>query len=126
MGPLPAAEIERAVLTQVHQVLQAPEMIIAVWQANMASQERAAMDEPSIVVAMRQISAVWEHLFPAEQNRIMRLLIERVQLRDDGMDILWRDDSWPQFRRELERQPFVSEQRESTDRSEFDAMEVLT
>ncbi|MCG9022867.1 hypothetical protein LH417_07920 [Laribacter hongkongensis] len=93
MGPLPAAEIERAVLTQVHQVLQAPEMIIAVWQANMASQERAAMDEPSIVVAMRQISAEWEHLFPAEQNRIMRLLIERVQLRDDGMDILWHDDS---------------------------------
>lgn len=125
MGPLPAAEIERAVLTQVHQVLQAPEMIIAVWQASMASQERVAMDEPSIVVAMRQISAVWEHLFPAEQNRIMRLLIERVQLRDDGMDILWRDDSWPQFRRELERQPFVSEQRESTDPSEFDAMEVL-
>ena len=125
MGPLPAAEIERAVLTQVHQVLQAPEMIIAVWQASMASQERAAMDEPSIVVAMRQISAVWEHLFPAEQNRIMRLLIERVQLRDDGMDILWRDDGWPQFRRELERQPFVSEQRESTIPSEFDAMEVL-
>ncbi len=125
MGPLPAAEIERAVLTQVHQVLQAPEMIIAVWQVGMASQERAAMDEPSIVVAMRQISAVWEHLFPAEQNRIMRLLIERVQLRDDGMDILWRDDSWPQFRRELERQPFVSEQRESTDPSEFDAIEVL-
>jgi DNA invertase Pin-like site-specific DNA recombinase len=125
IGPLPAAEIERAVLTQAHQVLQAPEMIIAVWQASMASQERAAMDEPSIVVAMRQISAVWEHLFPAEQNRIMRLLIERVQLRDDGMDILWRDDSWPQFRRELERQPFVSEQRESTDPSEFDAMEVL-
>lgn len=125
MGPLPAAEIERAVLTQVHQVLQAPEMIIAVWQAGMASHERAAMDEPSIVVAMRQISAVWEHLFPAEQNRIMRLLIERVQLRDDGMDILWRDDGWPQFRRELERQPFVSEQRESTNPSEFDAMEVL-
>lgn len=125
MGPLPAAEIERAVLTQVHQVLQAPEMIIAVWQAGIASQERAAMDEPSIVVAMRQISAVWEHLFPAEQNRIMRMLIERVQLRDDGMDILWRDDSWPQFRREFERQPFVSEQRESTDPSEFDAIEVL-
>lgn len=125
MGPLPAAEIERAVLSQVHQVLQAPEMIIAVWQASMASHERASMDEPSIVVAMRQISAVWEHLFPAEQNRIMRLLIERVQLRDDGMDILWRDDGWPQFRRELERQPFVSEQRESNDRSEFDAMEVL-
>ena len=125
MGPLPAAEIERAVLTQVHQVLQAPEMIIAVWQAGMAMPERAAMDEPSILVAMRQISTVWEHLFPAEQNRIMRLLIERVQLRDDGLDIVWRDDSWAQFSRELERQPFVVEQRESVEPGEFDAAEVL-
>ena len=125
MGPLPAAEIERAVLTQVHQVLQAPEMIIAVWQAGMAIEERAGMDEPSVLVAMRQISAVWEHLFPAEQNRIMRLLIERVQLRDDGLDIIWRDDSWAQFRRELERQPFVSEQREAVGLEEFGAAEVL-
>ncbi len=110
MGPLPAAEIESAVLTQVHQVLQAPEMIIGVWQAGMALREKDAFDEPTVLVAMRQISTVWEHLFPAEQHRIMRLLIERVQLRADGLDIIWRDDSWHQFRRELERHPFVEEQ----------------
>ena len=112
MGALPAAEIESAVLTQVHQILQAPEMIIGVWQASMALRDRDAFDEPTILVAMRQISTVWGQLFPAEQHRIMRLLIERVQLRDDGLDIIWRDDSWHQFRRELERHPFVEEQRD--------------
>ena len=41
----------------------------------------------------------------------MRLLIERVQLHEDGLDIIWCDDSWQRFCRELERHQFVVEQR---------------
>jgi site-specific DNA recombinase len=33
-------------------------------------------------------------LFPAEQQRITRLLIERVQLHGHGLDIVWREDGW--------------------------------
>ena len=87
-------------------------MIIGVWQAGMALRERQEMDEPTVLVAMRQMSQVWEHLFPIEQNRIVRLLIERVQLHEDGLDIIWCDDSWQRFCREMGRQPFVAEQRE--------------
>lgn len=115
IGPLPALEIEAAVLAQVHKALQQPEMIIGVWQAGMALRERQQMDEPTVLVAMRQMSTVWENLFPIEQNRIMRLLIERVQLHEDGMDIIWRDDSWQRFCRELERHEFVGEQRAPID-----------
>ena len=111
IGPLPALEIEAAVLAQVHKALQQPEMIVGVWQAGMPLRERQQMDEPTVLVAMRQMSTVWDNLFPIEQNRIMRLLIERVQLHEDGMDIIWRDDSWQRFCRELERNEFVTEQR---------------
>ncbi len=125
MGPLPAAEIEAAVLAQVHQVLQEPEMIIGVWQAGMAMRDCEELDEPTVLVAMRQISTVWEHLFPTERHRIMRLLIERVQLREDGLDIIWRDDGWHQFRRELEQHPFVAEQRDSAATANINDLEVV-
>jgi site-specific DNA recombinase len=115
IGPLPALEIETAVLAQVHKALQEPEMIIGVWQAGMALRERQEMDEPTVLVAMRQMSEVWENLFPIEQNRIMRLLIDRVQLHEDGLDIIWQDDSWQRFCRELERHQFVAEQRTPAD-----------
>ena len=115
IGPLPALEIEAAVLAQVHKALQEPEMIVGVWQAGMALREKQDLDEPTVLVAMRQMSQVWENLFPIEQHRIMRLLIERVQLHEDGLDIIWRDDSWQSFSRELERQPFVAEQREQAE-----------
>ena len=62
------------------------------WQAGMALRERQEMDEPTVVVAMRQMGTVWGNLFPQEQHRIMGLLIERVQLHEDGLDIVWRDD----------------------------------
>ncbi len=124
MGALPAVEIETAVLSQVHQVLQAPEIMVAVWQSAQTLQERNSLDEPTIMVAMRQIGTVWDHLFPVEQHRIVRLLIERVQLRADGLDIVWRDDGWQAFRRELERHPFVEEQRDAAVDS-VDEMEMV-
>lgn len=104
-------EIEAAVLAQIHKALQEPEMIVGVWQAGKALRERQEMDEPTVLVAMRQMSEVWGNLFPIEQNRIMRLLIDRVQLHEDGLDIIWRDDSWQRFCRELDRHQFVAEQR---------------
>ncbi|MCX8500552.1 MAG: recombinase family protein [Alphaproteobacteria bacterium] len=115
IGPLPALEIETAVLAQVHKALQEPEMIIGVWQAGMTLRERQEVDEPTVLVAMRQMSEVWENLFPIEQNRIMRLLIDRVQLHEDGLDIIWQDDSWQRFCRELENHQFVAEQRAPAD-----------
>ena len=115
IGALPAAEIESAVLAQVHQVLQEPEMIAGVWQAGMALRGREQIDEPTVLVAMRQVSTVWEQLFPTEQHRIMRLLIERVQLHDNGLDIVWRDDGWQRFCREMEQHPLVAEQRDPAD-----------
>jgi hypothetical protein len=38
------------------------------------------------------------------------LLIERVQLHEDGLNIIWRDDSWQRFSSELKGHQFVVEQ----------------
>jgi site-specific DNA recombinase len=46
---------------------------------------------------MQRIGDVWAQLFPAEQQRITRLLIERVQLHGHGLDIVWREDGWIGF-----------------------------
>ena len=123
IGSLPAAEIENAVLTQVHQLLQAPEMMVAVWQSAQALQKQSTFDEPTVLIAMRQIGTVWGHLFPVEQHRIVRLLVDRVQLRAEGLDIIWKDDGWHAFRRELEHQPFVEEQHDA-DAESIDEMEI--
>ena len=51
--------------------------------------------------AMRRLGEVWKQLFPAEQVRLVNLLIERVQLLSDGVDIVWRESGWRELAGEL-------------------------
>jgi site-specific DNA recombinase len=39
-----------------------------------------------------RLDPVWEELFPAEQSRILQLLVERVDVSLDGIDIRLRTD----------------------------------
>lgn len=116
-GHLPAAEIEQAVLVQIHAALSAPEVLIGAWRSCQRHPAGAALDEPQVVVAMQRIGAVWEQLFPAEQQRLARLLIERVQLHAQGLDIHWREDGWLGLGQDISAHPLVEESRP-------DAMEV--
>ncbi|HXF53418.1 MAG TPA: hypothetical protein VNK52_04770, partial [Hyphomicrobiaceae bacterium] len=57
----------------------------------------------------------WAQLFPAEQQRIARLLIERVQLHEHGLDILWREDGWLGLGPEIGAHPLVEESSAQTE-----------
>jgi len=115
IGHLPAAEIENAVLAQIHAALATPQMLIAVWKSCQQHPAGAALDEAQVVVAMQRIGEVWAQLFPAEQQRITRLLIERVQLHGQGLDIVWREDGWIGFGADIGAHPLVEEAREQTE-----------
>jgi site-specific DNA recombinase len=110
-GTLPAAEIESAVLGQIHQALMQPEMAVAVWRSCSQHPRGAGFDEPRVVLAMQRIGEVWQSLFPAEQQRITRLLIERVDLHPQGLEITWREDGWRGLGLEVCSHPLVEEVR---------------
>ena len=38
------------------------------------------------------LAPLWDELFPAEQARIVQLLVERVEIAEDGLDIRLRTD----------------------------------
>jgi DNA invertase Pin-like site-specific DNA recombinase len=59
------------------------------------------LDEARVVMPMRQLATVWPSLFPAEQRRLAQLLIERVLIGDEGLEILWRDAGWVELIEEL-------------------------
>ncbi len=69
-----------------------PEMVQSVW--NVVRTEYPEITEPEVVLPLRQLGQVWEQLFPAERQRIVQLLVERVTLWDEGIEITWRDTGW--------------------------------
>jgi hypothetical protein len=111
IGPLPAADIEAAVLEQIQQALRAPQLLLATWRSCQKHPKGALLEEAQVVVAMQRIGKVWDQLFPKEQQRITQLLIERVQLHDRGLDILWREDGWLGLGEDIGSHPLVNESR---------------
>ncbi len=98
-GMIPADQIEEVVVNLVIGALQAPESMQGVWsQVRLSHPE---IEEPTVVLAMRRLGDVWKQLFPEEQARLVNLLIERVQLLSDGIDIVWREVGWKDLAGEL-------------------------
>lgn len=112
IGPIPAGEIEKAVLEQIHLILKQPEHLIGVWKSCQKHPQGFGLGEDEAIVAMQRIGDVWDQLFPAEQKRIATLLIERVNIHSRGLDILWRDDGWMGLGVDVTTHPFVQETHE--------------
>ena len=87
---MPAAEIEPAVVDQLRGILQAPEVIVATWRA--ARSQQGGLTEAEVREALLSLDPVWDELFPAEQARIVQLLVERVEVHPDGLDLRLRVD----------------------------------
>jgi hypothetical protein len=87
---LPAGEIEATVVDQLRGLLRAPEVIIATWRA--ARSQDDGVVEAEVREALLSLDPVWDELFPAEQARIIQLLIERVEVYQHALDLRLRVD----------------------------------
>jgi len=88
IGRVQAAEIETAVIDQLRGLLRAPEVIIGTWRS--ARPEVDGLTEAEVREALEGLDPVWDELFPAEQARIVHLLVERVDVSTDGIAIRLR------------------------------------
>lgn len=85
---IPAAEIEKIVIDQVRLLLQSPEIVVQTWRS--ARKSIKGTTESEVCNALRAFDPLWTQLFPAEQSRIIGLLVERVDVRTDCVDVKLR------------------------------------
>jgi DNA invertase Pin-like site-specific DNA recombinase len=94
-----AAAIETAVVAQVRALLRQPEIVVGAWLA--ARAEAPDLTEEETRVALEALEPLWDELFPAEQARIVRLLVERVEIHPEGADIRLRVEGLASLVRDL-------------------------
>ncbi len=87
---IPAAELEAAVVNQIRELLKAPPITQQV--AAITTQNNQPVDEAQVTIALNQIDKVWEQLFPDEQMRIIKLLVEKIVITPDSIDVRLREN----------------------------------
>ena len=75
--------------------------------AEHATQLDPSLDEAQVTVAMNWLDAIWEQLFPAEQQRIVRLLIKKVIVSPDDLEVRFRPNGIEVLGLELQPEPTV-------------------
>ena len=83
-----AAAIEAAVIDQLRALLRSPEVVMATWRA--AGPQTDGLSEGLVREALERLDPLWEELFPAEQTRIVQLLVKRIDLKTDGLELQLR------------------------------------
>jgi site-specific DNA recombinase len=83
---VPAADVEGAVLDHVQKLLAAPELVARTW-ATAKRESQDEITEREVTVLLAEFATVWSELFPAEQARIVQLLVERVDVREDALEV---------------------------------------
>ena len=85
---IPAAQIEAVVISQIRTMVQTPEVIVATWRT--ARQSIKGLTERQVGDELRRFDLLWSELFPAEQAKIVQLLVDRIDISERGADITLR------------------------------------
>ena len=99
VGRVPAGEIEAAVIDQLRAVFRQPEIVAGTWKA--ARAQDGGITDVETREALTRLDPLWDELFPAEQARIVGLLVERVDIGTDGMNVRLRMDGLAALAREM-------------------------
>lgn len=99
IGRVPAGEIETAVIDQLRAVFRQPEIVAGTWKA--ARARDSEITEAEAREALMGLDPLWDQLFPAEQARIVTLLVERVDIGNNGLNVRLRLDGLTGLAREM-------------------------
>lgn len=97
---MPAAELESAVLDQLRNILRSPNLLSDL--VPQAKKLDPTLDEAKVTVAMTRLDLIWDQLFPAEQTRIVKMLIEKVIVSPSDLEVRLRANGIEQLVQELQ------------------------
>ena len=76
-----------------------PEIVAGTWKR--ARVHAGDITETDARAALQQLDPLWDELFPAEQARIVSLLVERVDIGTAGLNVRLRIDGLSGLAREM-------------------------
>jgi DNA invertase Pin-like site-specific DNA recombinase len=96
---LPAEVVESATVRETLRLIRSPEVVSQAVRAVRA--QAPDVGEAEVISALDRFWDVWKALIPAEQARVVQLLVERVEVREAGLAITLHAAGLGQIAREM-------------------------
>ena len=88
MKRVPAAELEKLVLNEIGAMLAKPEMVASILEeARQLDANGGCLKAQDVNAAFANLSQMWEVMYPVEQQRLMREIIDNVTVFPDKVQI---------------------------------------
>jgi len=91
--------VEDAVIGEIRRLVRTPEIAARMIEA--LSREGLPASEAEVAAALGNFDELWVSLFPAEQARIIHLLVERVTIGANGITVDLRNDGLASIVRDM-------------------------
>jgi DNA invertase Pin-like site-specific DNA recombinase len=85
---IPAEQIEPLVIGHLRQFFTAPEIVHLTHARAQAQEPNITLDQ--VRASLQRFNEIWDQLFPLEQNRIVRLIVQRIQVSLQGIDVTYQ------------------------------------
>jgi hypothetical protein len=103
---IPAGELEAVIMQELRLLFRSPERLTAAVRERQPAEGADVRTVYQAVVALQQLDRRWDSLYPAVQQRIIRLLVETVMVYPDHVDIRIRAEGLA----EIGQDPLVTQE----------------
>ena len=104
-GPIrrvPAGPVDQAVIEQVRRLVRAPEIVARTIRSS-------GLPTVTVREALADFDRIWDELFPGEQARLIRLLVERVDVSEDGIRVRLKTEGLRDVIQDLQSPPAMDQ-----------------
>jgi DNA invertase Pin-like site-specific DNA recombinase len=81
---IPAEPVERSVIEEVLKIIKSPEVIL---NLNRLVEQRNDLKRDDLMTALKNLNEAWNYLYQAEQEKIVRMLVDSVEIKDNGIKL---------------------------------------
>jgi site-specific DNA recombinase len=98
------SDLARRELVGLDSDIQAAERDLKLVEADLAAFADRPSSEEDVLRELAALDSLWDNLFPLEQERIVHLLVEKVLVHEDRIEVSLRSDGLFSLNRELQGQ----------------------
>ena len=79
---VPAGPVEEQVVSEIIRILKSPEILVHI---DKLAEENKEISHEDVLDALKNLNDVWGYLYQAEQRKIVKQLINSVQIQNSGL-----------------------------------------